>query len=77
MLASVLASTAGLSNAGTVAVTAETFFKGVVTNTGAFFFQGAISNSLVNSGGFTLNNNANRHGVSGQQWHHQCFLQKP
>ena len=31
----------GLSNAATVAVTANTFFNGIVTNTGGFFFQGA------------------------------------
>ena len=48
----------GLTNAGTVAVTANTFINGVVTNTGGFFFQGAISNALVNSGSFNLNNNA-------------------
>ena len=47
----------GLSNAATVAVTANTFFINAVTNTGAFFMQGAISNTLVNSGSFTLNNN--------------------
>ncbi len=48
----------GVSNAATVAVTANTFFNGPVTNTGAMFFQGAISNGLVNSGSFNLNNNA-------------------
>jgi autotransporter-associated beta strand protein len=48
----------GLSNAATVAVTADTFFNGPVTNTGAFFFQGTFSNALVNSGSFNLNNNA-------------------
>jgi hypothetical protein len=50
----------GLSNAATVAVTANTFFNGNVTNTGAFFFQGAISNNFVNSGNgtVTLNNTA-------------------
>ena len=48
----------GVSNAATVAVTANTFFNGPVTNAGAMFFQGAISNGLVNSGSFNLNNNA-------------------
>ena len=48
----------GLSNAATVAVTADTFYNGPITNTGAMFYQGAISNALVNSGSFNLNNNA-------------------
>ncbi|MGD1017975.1 MAG: autotransporter-associated beta strand repeat-containing protein [Verrucomicrobiia bacterium] len=48
----------GLTNAGTVFVSANTFFNGPVTNTGAMFFQGAISNALINSGSFNLNNNA-------------------
>ena len=48
----------GISNAGTVFITADTFLTGAITNTGALFFQGAISNALVNSGSFTLNNNA-------------------
>ena len=46
----------GLTNAGTVFVSATTFLTGPVTNTGAMFFQGAISNNLVNSGSITLNN---------------------
>ena len=40
----------GLSNAATVAVTADTFFKGVVTNTGTFNFRGAVSNTVANAG---------------------------
>ncbi len=48
----------GLTNAGTVFVSQNTYLNGPVTNTGAMFFQGAISNGLVNSGSFNLNNNA-------------------
>ena len=48
----------GLTNAGTVFVSQNTYFNGPVTNTGAMFFQGAISNGLVNPGSFNLNNNA-------------------
>ncbi|HXI83200.1 MAG TPA: hypothetical protein VNL17_03820, partial [Verrucomicrobiae bacterium] len=47
-----------VSNAATIAVTADTFFNGALTNTGVMFYQGAISNTLVNSGSFNLNNNA-------------------
>src|SRR5205814_8256297 len=54
----------GLSNAGTVFVSADTFFKGTVTNTGSFFFQGAISNSFVSSGSVFLNNNATITGTA-------------
>jgi hypothetical protein len=46
------------SNAATVNVTANTFFKAPVINTGLFVFQGAVSNSFANSGTVTLNNNA-------------------
>ena len=47
-----------LTNAGTFAVTADTFVNAQLTNTGAVFFQGAVSNRLVNSGSFNLNNAA-------------------
>lgn len=46
----------GLSNAASVVVTADTFFKGAVTNTGTMLFRGAISNSVANAGTFTLAN---------------------
>jgi len=45
----------GLTNAGTVFVSQNTFFNGPVTNMSAMFFQGAISNALVNLGSFNLN----------------------
>jgi hypothetical protein len=45
------------SNAATVNVTANTFYKAPVVNTGLFVFQGAVSNSFANSGTVTLNNN--------------------
>jgi len=49
----------GLSNAATVSLTGDTFFKGAVTNTGAFYWQGAISNNYVQTAGTTfLNDNA-------------------
>ncbi|HVM62067.1 MAG TPA: autotransporter-associated beta strand repeat-containing protein [Verrucomicrobiae bacterium] len=48
----------GVSNAATIAVTANTFFNGPVTNTGALFFQGAISNNLTSTGTVTLNNDS-------------------
>jgi len=50
----------GVTNGGTIYITANTYFNGTVTNTGAFIFQGAISNNLVNSGSgtITLNNAA-------------------
>ena len=46
------------SNAATVNVTANTFYKAPVINTGLFVFQGAVSNSFANSGTVTLNNDA-------------------
>ncbi|HXI84385.1 MAG TPA: autotransporter-associated beta strand repeat-containing protein [Verrucomicrobiae bacterium] len=54
----------GISNAATISVSTDTFFKGTVTNTGAFFFQGAISNNLVSSGTVFLNNNATITGTA-------------
>src|SRR5271170_7287477 len=48
----------GVSNAATISVTANTFFKGPVTNTGAMFFQGTISNNLASTGTITLNNDS-------------------
>jgi len=53
----------GLSNAASVVVTADTFFKGAITNTGAMFFRGAISNTVANAGSFTLVNNATLTGA--------------
>lgn len=47
-----------ISNAATIAVTANTFFKGVITNTGNFFLQGAVSNSVANSGLLALTGSA-------------------